>query len=102
YSPPNLSSLDEQIIGNIKWQLPVSQGEKIVEEVYNPLHFRHQTMSHTGVQILVHLWKKSRSLYAALTFKLKTDSAEIYLNTCYHPLPKNPETPCCCFINLTK
>ncbi|KAM3173219.1 hypothetical protein ACTXT7_012941 [Hymenolepis weldensis] len=63
---------------------------------------RHQTMPHFGVQILVHYWKKSRSPYAALTSRLKTGPTEIYLNTRYHPPPRNPETPCCSPISLPK
>ncbi|VUZ51228.1 unnamed protein product, partial [Hymenolepis diminuta] len=47
--PPTSSGRNEQLVGNMKGQLLMSQGEEGVEEILNSLYFRYRTTLHVGV-----------------------------------------------------
>lgn len=85
----SLNNLNEQFVEIVKRYLLVSPGKQTVEAICNPLHFRHRMTLH----LCVYIWMHHHENLGDLTFKLKTDPTEIYLEACNFPPPWNPEIP---------
>ncbi|VUZ40232.1 unnamed protein product, partial [Hymenolepis diminuta] len=75
HSLPNLNSLDEHLIDNVKRQLLISQGEETVEEIFNSL------------QNLGANWKHLCSRYTTVSSKTQRNPTEIFLRPGILKLP---------------
>ncbi|KAM3186122.1 hypothetical protein ACTXT7_004954 [Hymenolepis weldensis] len=93
HSPHNPKGLDEQLVKNVERQLLVSNKEGTVEEILNYLHFRFRSTRHSDIQIWVRHCKILCSRNATLTSRPKMDPTAIYVDACYLPPLRNPETP---------